>query len=237
LEWFSAAVHERIDRVARARATLGNISTSQAAVLGDNRRMQIGLPVGGFDAVITSPPYETALPYIDTQRLSLVLLGHISPQQILATEQELIGCRDISLGERREIESQIAKQCSDLPREVVELCRELLSAATAAGNGFRRRNRPALTFRYFRNMLAFFEHLRPLMRPGGKVALVVGPSRTTLAGKEYVIETPRLLASIGRQAGYGVELMVAMDTYQRFDLHRRNAIQSEALLVLTSPGR
>lgn len=235
LDWFSAAAHDRIERVARARATLGEISTSQAAVLGDNRRVKLRAPNGGFDAVITSPPYETALPYIDTQRLSLTLLGHLSPRQILAAEQELIGCREIAPGERREIERQIVEGKSRLPCEVIELCRELLAAAAGEGNGFRRRNRPALTFRYFRNMLAFFEHLRPLMRPGGKVALVVGPSRTTLGGKEYIIDTPRLLASIGHHVGYHVAMMVEMDTYQRFDLHRRNAISSEALLVLTSP--
>lgn len=35
-----------------------------------------------FDCAITSPPYATALPYIDTQRLSIVWLGLASPDEV-----------------------------------------------------------------------------------------------------------------------------------------------------------
>jgi site-specific DNA-methyltransferase (cytosine-N4-specific) len=234
---FAKAAQERLARVARAQAALGEIDTSQRAVFGDNRCMQVESPVGGFDAVITSPPYETALPYIDTQRLSLVMFGHISRADIQRTERELTGCREISLRERRELEAQITAGDHVLPGEVTKLCRELLKAAAGNGNGFRRLNRPALTYRYFRNMAAFFTNLRRVMRPGGKVALVVGPSRTTLGKKEYVIDTPKLLSAIGRRCGFSVAMTVEMDTYQRYDLHQRNSIGSETLTVFEAPGR
>ncbi len=237
LHWFIQAINDRLERVARARATLGKIETSQRAFFGDNRQFELGSPPsGGFDAVITSPPYETALPYIDTQRLSLVLFGHIDPSDIQATERQLTGAREISLRERRELERRIEGEDRHMPTDVIDLCRELLSAAGGEDNGFRRRNRPALVYRYFRNMAAFFTNLYQFMNPGGKVALVVGPSRTILSGREYVIDTPRLLASIARRCGYVLDMMIKMDTYPRYDLHQQNSIESEMLTVFVAPA-
>jgi site-specific DNA-methyltransferase (cytosine-N4-specific) len=231
---FADSLEVRLGRVLRAREALGEVEGSQQAILADNRNVDQGIrkPRGGFDAVITSPPYETALPYIDTHRLSLVLLGYISPSQIQSTERELTGAREISVRERRELESEIRDGNAGLPNEIMDLCRELLSSAYGPGNGFRRNNRPALAYRYFKNMAQFFSGLKNLVRPGGKVALVVGPSKTTLSGKEYVIDTPRLLTLIGKRYGLRPVLLAEMDTYQRYDLHQKNSIATEMLTVM-----
>jgi len=237
LEWFIEAVQEQLPRIARARNALGRITSSQNAVLGDNRELHGQIAKRRFDAVITSPPYETALPYIDTQRLSLVLLGHIPPTAIQSTEQALTGARDISPRERRDIEAHIVAGDAALPREVVDLCRELLGALAKKENGFRRRNRPALVYRYFHNMAKFFTSLRNVTTPGAKVALVVGPSRTTLSGKEFIIDTPGLLGLVGEHCGFKLSMTVPMNTYPRYDLHQRNSIGSEVLTVLNAPSR
>jgi site-specific DNA-methyltransferase (cytosine-N4-specific) len=49
-----------------------------------------------FDFFITSPPYATALPYIDTQRLSSVWLNLIDVSQIRNYEKILIGTRELT---------------------------------------------------------------------------------------------------------------------------------------------
>lgn len=237
-DWFMGSLPVRVERIARARQALGVVNGSQRAVLGDIRSIDLrkmpGFPRGGFDAVITSPPYETALPYIDTQRLSLVLLGDIEATEVQETEKALIGARDIGLTERRAIEDAI-RQGSGLPPNVIEVCRELLDAAAAPGNGFRRVARPALVYRYFKNMEGFFVNLRRALRPGGQVALVVGTNRTVLGGKEFVIDTPRLLAAVGESCGYSRVEERRMDTYQRYDLHQKNSINAEMLIVLRAP--
>src|SRR5262249_37067847 len=62
---------ERLQHFARRRswapAAFGDVSV----VHGDNRDEALLTGIGGplFDAVVTSPPYATALPYIDTDRL------------------------------------------------------------------------------------------------------------------------------------------------------------------------
>jgi SAM-dependent methyltransferase len=239
LAQFLDALEDRIERIDRARAAFGEVKGRHLAILGDIRQLSSWemsrRPVEGFDAVITSPPYETALPYIDTQRLSLVLFGDVSARNLQKTEQELIGAREISVAERRRLESTILDGDDSLPIQVLELCRELLIAASEPGNGFRRRNRPALTYRYFKNMAAFFQSVRAVLRPGAKVAMVVGTNRTILGGREYVIDTPGLLAAVGEHSGFTRVSEHRMNTYQRYDIHQRNSIEDEMLVVLSAP--
>ena len=239
IELFADAVEERLARVCRARHAIGAITGHHSVTLGDTRALtstgEASMPHGGFDAVITSPPYETALPYIDTQRLSLVLLGDVDARALGETEQELIGAREISTRERRVLEEQIKAGNDSVPHAVLDLCRELLAAAALPENGFRRRNRPALTYRYFANMGAFFAGLKGRLRPGAPVALVVGTNRTTLGGNDFVIDTPQLLRMVAEQHGYSSLLERRMDTYPRYDLHQRNAIDSETLIVVSAP--
>jgi site-specific DNA-methyltransferase (cytosine-N4-specific) len=230
---YREALSIRLARIARAQESIGEVRGEQRAVLGDIQHLD--LPIGRFDAVITSPPYETALPYIDTQRLSLVLFGHIGAKEIPSTEAALIGAREISTRERREIEAIIVSGDSRLPTSVVDLCRELLRAAGDPTNGFRRRNRPALMLRYFMSMSAFFTNIRSALRPGAKLALVVGRNKTVLGGREFEIDTPRLLVDVAVQCGYVSVEEHSMNTYPRYDVHQRNSIDVETLIVLEAP--
>jgi site-specific DNA-methyltransferase (cytosine-N4-specific) len=236
VDLFVEAVQERLPRITRARAALGEVRGAQAAHLADIRETNLralpGAPRAGFDAIITSPPYATALPYIDTQRLSLVLLGLIEADAVADTERALIGARELSTTERRALDDEIRAGTAPLPTEVFTLCRDMLRAAELPGNGFRRQNTPALLFRYCRDMAAFFRSVRPAMKPGAPVALVVGRNRTTLGGREFAIDTPALLVAIAMHCGYKFVREEPMDTYPRYDMHQRNAINAETLIVV-----
>lgn len=232
------AVQERLPRIVRARAALGEVYGVQRAHLADIRTTNPctlpDAPPSGFDAVITSPPYATALPYIDTQRLSLVLLGLVKADAVADTERALIGARELTSAERRILEEEIRVGTGVLPAAVITLCRDMLCAAERPGNGFRRQNTPALLFRYCRDMAAFFRAMRPAMKPGAPVALVIGRNRTTLGGQEFSIDTPALLVAIAKHCGYRFVREEPMDTYPRYDMHQRNAINAETLVVVAA---
>ena len=49
-----------------------------------------------FDALVTSPPYANALPYIDTDRLSLRAFGLLGDDGQRGAERRLIGNREIT---------------------------------------------------------------------------------------------------------------------------------------------
>src|SRR5262249_20113364 len=61
-----------------ARGSADDIGVFRA-VSGDRRRL-----------IVTSPPYATALPYIDTDRLSILALGLAEASEILTLERELL---------------------------------------------------------------------------------------------------------------------------------------------------
>jgi SAM-dependent methyltransferase len=236
LPLFVKAVRQRVRRVLRARRELGRIEGRQRALEADNRSSLVqqleraGFSAGAIDAAITSPPYATALPYIDTQRLSLCLLGLIDSSSIGARDRDLTGGREVGTRERAGLEAELLAD-ETLPAVIRTLCIDLLERASAE-TGFRRRNVPSLAYRYFRNMQAAFDATHAALAPGAPLALVVGRNRTTLGGTKIVIDTPRLLAELGASVGFEFAELLELDAYQRFDMHQRNSITSEWLVVL-----
>jgi site-specific DNA-methyltransferase (cytosine-N4-specific) len=201
-----------------------------AAEVADSRRPFKSLD-GAFDAIITSPPYAMALPYIDTQRLSLAALGLSSSRLLGTLEKQLIGSREISTQERRSRELLIRARAQDLPRSVSKSCRSLLRSLDSR-DGFRRQNLPALLHRYFTGMRAFMISVQPYLKSGGQIAMVVGKNETTIGGKRQTIDTPELLADTAESVGYSVSDVLALDVYQRFGLHAANGIRRESLVLL-----
>lgn len=234
---FLMAFRRRLATVVRAREILPRMMGTHRAVVGDSRR---GLPRrlvprGGFDGAITSPPYATALPYIDTQRLSLVFLGLLTASEIRGLERGVIGSREITRRERENIELLVDGAEGTLPDTVLTLCRRALRLTEASSDGFRRRNVGALLFRYFEAMRAVLASSLAVMRKGACLAIVVGPNRSILGGNEVVVNTPELLALLGEHVGWQRHEIIQLDAYQRFDMHQKNSIRSEALVVLRAP--
>jgi hypothetical protein len=238
LTMFADAVERRLGQVAVAKSALGSRKTTQRAIVGDSRELyalRANYLSSGMTpvAVISSPPYATALPYIDTQRLSLCILGLLDWRSIGRLERSLIGTRELGTRERVTTEERLACPPDHL-RTVAIRCRQMMDAMSAQ-DGFRRRNGPALVFRYFDDMGKVLGNLLRVMAPNGHAAFVVGPNATTLNGSLHVIDTPRLLADIGERLGWQVEDTISLNTYQRFDMHTRNSIRSESLLWLRVP--
>ena len=143
-----------------------------AAIEGDSRSWEtfqkLGIKAGGVDAVLTSPPYATALPYIDTDRLSLLTIMGISGQSRRPLEQTLIGSREIVTSERKVFEERIAGASIDLNKEVGEFLQSLHDRLARTDAGFRRKNMPALLIRFFADMKAVLTNCYTALRPGGE---------------------------------------------------------------------
>lgn len=237
---FLDALRARIASIGRARQHVEpRKGTTQTALLADARKAVTAartfLETRGrkaFNAAITSPPYTTAMPYLDTQRLSLALLGLIGSRTLRAREKMLIGNREIQDKERIDLETRIRSNDSRLPDAVIGFCRFLLQLGVDARHGFRRRNVPALVYKYLADMALTFDLVRSVLRPQGRYALLVGRNSTQLQGQEIVIDTPQLLAEVAQSRGWQVEETLAFETYHRFDVHQHNSIREEVLLIL-----
>jgi site-specific DNA-methyltransferase (cytosine-N4-specific) len=172
-----------------------------------------------------------ALPYIDTQRLSLVWLGLVEPGELGALEAQLIGSRELRGTSRRDLASGMQQNSARLTGDEVAVCLELQSAL-GSEDGFRRRAVPVLLYRYFTGMRDAFANVRSSLKPGAKFGLIVGENRTTLGGKEYQLDTPLHLANLAGSTGWCVSESIPLQTYQRYGLHAANAIAAETLLIL-----
>uniref|UniRef100_UPI0018E217E8 hypothetical protein n=1 Tax=Kamptonema formosum TaxID=331992 RepID=UPI0018E217E8 len=201
---FLAAVTDKVGAVMAARQHITEVPAVQEALLGDSRSCA-GVVRGHFsqrfNAAITSPPYASALPYIETQRLSLVLLGLIGGDEIRETERSLIGSREISVGERLQLEGEMLRNESRLPYDCWVRCQELRGAIDTSRDGFRRQNVPALLYKYLADMAVMFGEVGELLGAGAPFALVVGRNKTVLGGRSFTIDTPDLLALLAVDRG------------------------------------
>jgi site-specific DNA-methyltransferase (cytosine-N4-specific) len=199
---------------------------------GDTRRLAGEKRwAGTFDAAITSPPYAMALPYIDTQRLSLVWLGLVEPGALPSLQAELIGSREFNGSPRTAWERRLSSNADGLPADHAAFCGRLLDVL-GPRDGFRRQAVPSLLYRYLAGMRDSFRSVRTLLRTGAPFFLIVGHNHTVLGGRRNDIPTPELLAQLAPQAGFAVERTQVLQTYQRYGLHQKNAIATEELLLL-----
>ena len=231
---FEAACSQAIGHIEATQAVLGtDLSRSQAVVL-DATNIPSASPPILFDASITSPPYAMALPYIDTQRLSLVWLNLIEPSSIPSLEAELIGSREFRGPARRRLVAALDRNDDHLPESEVTFCRKLLRALDEQ-DGFRRQAVPVLLYRYFASMRQSFQSIRRVMRPRAPFALIVGHNHSVLGGVKYNIDTPSHLASIASSVGWIVEELMPLQTYHRYGYHMSNAVGAETLVLLRKP--
>lgn len=233
-EAYLSAVSAFAQKLESAQTHIGQIKICARAELLDCRNTLVNVRPRnshGFDFALTSPPYATALPYIDTQRLSLVWLGLVPASQILSLEAKLIGSRELRGHEKKVSIKELTENAAKLPVAEASLCLEL-KAALGEADGFRRQAVPQLLYRYFAGMAESFHSIREVMKPGGKYGLIVGGNHTTLGGKRFDINTPAHLANLALSRGWRHCETVELQTYKRYGLHAKNSGTTESLIIL-----
>lgn len=225
---FLAACEKSIEHIEATQSILGDDFPSGRTFLCDASAFE--LPET-FDAAITSPPYAMALPYIDTQRLSLVWLGLLEPRSLLDLEAELTGSREFRGKARSKWDNSLYSNQEGLPETEATCCRQL-KEAVGRDDGFRRQAVPLLLYRYFVSMQRSFRAIRKNMRQSAPFALIVGHNHSVLGGVRYDIDTPAHLASIASASGWTVEEVIPLQTYHRYGYHMNNAVSAESLVTL-----
>jgi len=231
---YEEAAEQFIDKLEDAQQIVNASKPISRAILADSREIT-AKALGSsekFDCALTSPPYATALPYIDTQRLSLVWLCLIPPAEILPLEARLVGSREVrGQQSKRAMLDQLLGNTAGLPEVQADYCR-MLQGALGKDDGFRRQAVPLLLYRYFTGMAQVFSTLRPLMRTDAPFALIVGGNHTVLSGKRFDINTPQHLAEIASSCGWTHTETVPLQTYQRYGYHMDNAVTAEAMVIM-----
>lgn len=164
----------------------------------DSRQVGQLLEPQSVDAVITSPPYPNEKDYTRTTRLESVVLGFIRDRQELrALKHGLVRSNTRGVYKADTDDSQVADHV-----EIQNIAEAIEQRRLALGktSGFERLY-PRVTRLYFGGMARHLASLRPVLRPGARLAYVVGDQASYL---RVMIRTGRLLADLAHSLGYAV---------------------------------
>ena len=164
----------------------------------DSRNVGEVLKPQSVDVVITSPPYPNEKDYTRTTRLESVILGLIlNKQKLRSLKQGLVrsNTRGVYKSDKDDLEiannDEIQEIASAIERRRIKLGKT---------SGFERLY-PRVTQLYFGGMLRHLASLRPALKPGAKLAYVVGDQASYL---RVMIRTGKLLANLAQSLNYRV---------------------------------
>ncbi len=186
--------------------------------------------------ILTSPPYATALPYIDTDRLSILALGLTNAPKLMPLERELLGSREWIRAEQTRWDQRREHNVDALPPAITDLLDRIHVGNSGGEAGFRRQAVPSLLYRYFTGMANAMATWLNVLEPGESAVLIVGHNRTTAGGERIDIATPELLGEVAMSRGFAVQELIRLEVWPRYGLHSANGVSGEDALVLTHPG-
>jgi RMKL-like, methyltransferase domain len=216
----------------------GDIKRSSFCVeQGDAKKLPhlFGRHMGRISAVITSPPYATALPYIDTDRLSLCFLGLLTRNKHRETDSQMIGNREITDRTRKQLWDTFQASKASLPPSIRSLVTTLAEVNGSDDVGFRRKNLPSLLAKYFLDMKEVLTLVHLGLKPGAPAYFVVGSNHTVAGGRRVDIDTPKLLSDIAESVGFDVAQPISMEMLVSRDIFRNNAVATESILQFRKP--
>ena len=163
---------------------------------GDARQVNLLLEEDSVDYVITSPPYPNEKDYTRTTRLEAVLLGFLSNYSDLRLNKKMLvrsNTRGIYVEDTDDIwvanNAEVQEVASKIENRRIELGKT---------SGFERAYHRAVLL-YFGGMARHFAMLKSTLRPGARLAYVVGEQASYLRIK---IHTGHLLAQLAEEQGF-----------------------------------
>lgn len=205
------------------RQVQGRAATEAIVHQGDSRYLERILPPSSVDAVITSPPYPNEKDYTRTTRLESVLLGFIAGKRDLrALKQGLVRSNTRSVY-ASDSEDPLVAEHEEINRLADAIERRRIELGKTSGF---ERLYARVTKLYFGGMARHLFHLRTVLRPGARLAYVVGDQASYL---QVMIRTGQLLADIAESLGYEV---TGIDLFRtRMATATREQLREEVVLL------
>ena len=185
------------------------------------------------DGLITSPPYATALPYIDTDRLSLLTVLDVGRSDRNTLERTLTGSREIRERERRDLEELLEGdgiRDALLSPTAVKLIRRIHYLNSVNKVGFRRRNMTSLLTRYFSDMRAVLGQINEHVKARAPMYFIVGDNCTVAGANTVRITTARILEEMAHSIGWTTDKPIPITVTKDGHLHSKNSITDNVIL-------
>lgn len=204
-----------------------NASVLSKIYLGDSREIRNFVPRKSVDAVITSPPYPNEKDYTRTTRLESVLLGFISSKEELRMFKKSL-IRSNTRGVYKEDDDYKWIEHNLEIRGIAEAI-EKRRIELNKTSGFERLY-GKVTKLYFGGMAKHLKELQHVLKPGARLAYVVGDQASYL---RVMIRTGKILGDIAQELGYRLDRIDLFRT--RFATATGEQLREE-VVILTWPG-
>lgn len=188
---------DRVRTMGRDLATLRKQAATDATVhFADSRRSEELLESSSIDAVITSPPYPNEKDYTRTTRLESVLLGFVRDKQDLRDMKQGLVRSNTRSVYKADVDDALVAQHEGIQR-IARLIEER-RIEQGKTSGFERQY-ARVTKLYFGGMVRHLAGLRSRLRPGARLAYVVGDQASYL---RVMIRTGQILGELAQTLGY-----------------------------------
>ncbi len=213
-----------VERISADVDLLGKLPDTPSVIHNADARVLANiLKPKSVSAVITSPPYPNEKDYSRTTRLEGVLLGFMdSKAELKRIKQTFVrsNTRSVYRGDTDD------EWISNMP-EIHAIADQIEAKRIHLGkdSGFERMY-PRVTRLYFGGMAKHLADMRAVLRPGAKLAYVVGDQASYL---QVLIQTGRLLALIAERLGYRV---ISLDLFRtRLSTATRQQLREEVIVL------
>jgi hypothetical protein len=200
---------------------------SASVLLADARNLSTCLQPNSIDIVITSPPYPNEKDYTRATRLESVLLGFLQNQTDLrAIKQTLLRSNSRSIYTQDTDDRWVEPYPT-----VLKVAAEIEERRRAWGktSGFARLYSRA-TKLYFGGITKHLMTLRPALKPGARLAYVVGDQASYL---QVHIPTGKILTDIAQDLGYR---LLGIDLFRTRRASKTEVDLREEVVILQWPG-
>ena len=218
---------DRVHRIASDLHANNDRRTHAEVIRGDARDIQGFVEPESIDAVITSPPYPNEKDYTRTVRLESVLLGFMSDRsELRETKEHLLrsNTRGVFKTDDDDIwvdgNSEVRRIAATIENRRIELGKT---------SGFERRYSRVAEL-YFGGMTRHLRSVSEVLKPGAKLAYVVGDQASFF---RIMIRTGGLLADIAAQEGFQVDGLDLFRTRQSTTTGEQ--LREEVLLLSWRP--
>jgi len=223
-----AAWRHAVASMAQDLRTVRHLDRAQAVVHeGDAREPGKHIEDCSVDAIITSPPYPNEKDYTRTTRLESVLLGFINTRKGLRRHKEQLvrsNTRGVYVADRDD------EWIAEFPR-VLELAHRIEQRRIELGktSGFEKLYHRVVRL-YFGGMARHLGALKHILRPGARLAYVVGDQASYF---RIMVQTGGILANIAERLGYKV---LGIDLFRtRFSTATKSELREEVVLLQWNP--
>lgn len=215
---------QRVQRIAGDLRFVRESSDVPARVIKfDARRLDQCLDPNSVDAVITSPPYPNEKDYTRTTRLETVILGLITNRRELREVKENLLRSNTRGVYKNDTDDQPVADFRSITSIADAIERRRIELGKTSGF---ERLYSRVTRLYFGGMLRHLSSLRPVLRPGAKLAYVVGDQASFL---RVMIPTGQIMADIAESLGYRV---IGIDLFRtRFSTVTGQHLREEVVVM------